>query len=111
MLMGPMAYKFQTDGFLYYAINRWQGRGVLDDGPYSKWDPSTYKDANGDGSLFYPGPDGPLASIRLQNYRDGMEDYNLLVELRQRLDKAADKCGDPQWRQAVTAAEAAGGTR
>ncbi|MGI6543288.1 MAG: glycoside hydrolase domain-containing protein [Limnochordia bacterium] len=107
MLMGPMAYKFQTDGFLYYAINRWQGRGVLDDGPYSKWDPSTYKDANGDGSLFYPGPDGPLASIRLQNYRDGMEDYNLLVELRQRLDKAADKCGDPQWRQAVTAAEAA----
>jgi hypothetical protein len=107
VLMGPMAFKFKTDGFLYYAINRWQGHGVLDDGPYSEWDPSTYKDANGDGSLFYPGSNGPLASIRIHNYRDGVEDYGLLMELQQRLVKVAGRRSDPHWQQAIAAAEEA----
>jgi len=28
---------------------------------------------NGDGFLMYPGPHGPLSSIRLENIRDGIE--------------------------------------
>ncbi len=42
---------------------------------------------NGDGFLFYPGDDagidGPVASIRLKNLRDGMEDYEYFAILQQ----------------------------
>jgi hypothetical protein len=31
----------------------------------------------GDGVLFYPGADGPLSSIRLENIADGLEDAEL----------------------------------
>ena len=32
--------------------------------------------------LFYPGPDGPLSSIRLENIGDGLEDYELFRRLK-----------------------------
>ena len=38
--------------------------------------------SNGDGTLFYPGPDGVLPSLRLKFLRDGLEDYEYLVLLR-----------------------------
>jgi single-stranded DNA-binding protein len=34
--------------------------------------------SNGDGSLVYPGPDGPSSSIRLKCVRDGIDDYEYL---------------------------------
>ena len=50
--------------------------------PERRWVPWN-AGANGDGMLIYPGPDGmPLASTRLENLRDGMEDYEALVILR-----------------------------
>jgi hypothetical protein len=43
---------------------------------------------NGGGCLFYPGVpygiDGPVASMRLKNLRDGMEDYEHFVLLEKR---------------------------
>ena len=48
---------------------------------------------NGGGYLFYPGVpcgiDGPVASMRLKNLRDGMEDYEYFVLLEQRGGKEA----------------------
>ncbi len=35
----------------------------------------------GDGCLIYPLPDGPVGSIRLENIRDGIEDYDYLALL------------------------------
>jgi hypothetical protein len=88
VLLGPLSHKYNVDGFLYYNITRWSAaQGIMYDGIFSNWDARTYQDASGDGSLFYPGRFGPLASQRLQNYRDGMEDYNLLVELQNRVDR------------------------
>ncbi|WP_163509088.1 DUF4091 domain-containing protein [Fodinicola acaciae] len=84
-LLGPMSYQSNVDGFLYYRVDRWYGHQVLADGPLSSWDPRTWGDVAGDGSLLYPGPDGPMPSIRLQNLRDGLEDYNLLVTLKDAL--------------------------
>jgi len=59
------------------------GRTVWDewlrtgDNPWD--DPGFRVSFNGEGSLFYPGDkggiEGPVASIRLKNLRDGMEDY------------------------------------
>ncbi len=68
---------------------------------------------NGGGYLFYPGVpcgiEGPIASMRLKNLRDGMEDYEYLAMLAKRsggeavkriVDKVApnwwDYCRDPQ---------------
>ncbi|MEN6556858.1 MAG: glycoside hydrolase domain-containing protein, partial [Thermoguttaceae bacterium] len=52
--------------------------------------PSHY---NGGGLLFYPGTpcgfDGPVASMRLKNIRDGMEDYEYFVLLEKRAGAAA----------------------
>ena len=48
----------------------------IEDGPFTKWDPLSWADFEGDGSWAYCGPGGqPLASVRLENYRDGVEDY------------------------------------
>lgn len=90
VLLGPMSHQQQIDGFLYYNIARWVDRGPMDDGVLSDWDPQTYPTANGDGSLFYPGPDGPLSSQRMHNFRDGMEDFNLLNVLEKSIERAED---------------------
>ena len=42
-------------------------------------------DSNGDGFLMYPGPGGPVASIRLNAIRDGIEDWHIFQELRRHL--------------------------
>lgn len=86
MLMGPMSYQAGVEGVLYYATNHWTvsrhtEHPLVDDGIYSQYDPITFGTTAGDGSLFYPGPNGPMASIRIENFRDGMEDYNLLWTL------------------------------
>ena len=86
-LLWWMAYRQGVEGFLYYATNRWPGQHVpLRADAYGRalWNPASYNTANGDGSLYYPGPEGPIGSIRLENIRDGIEDYQLLAALAAR---------------------------
>ncbi|SDS75629.1 DUF4091 domain-containing protein [Microlunatus soli] len=92
-LLGPMINKADVDGFLYYRVDRWYGNGKLDDGPLSSWGPLTWNDRAGDGSLFYPGITGPIPSVRLENMKDGLEDYALIDLLKQRADRPG---ADPQ---------------
>jgi len=97
ILLGPMSHKMDVDGFLYYNITRWVSPGnnfPMNDDILSNWNPLTYPTVNGDGSLFYPGVDGPLASQRIHNFRDGMEDYNLLNVLEASI-KRAENAGAP----------------
>jgi|GEM_PF-4681131 len=87
MLMGPMSHQAGVEGILYYATNRWPlaDRGeqlLVNDGILSNWNPATFNGTAGDGSLYYPGADGPMSSLRLENVRDGLEDYNLMQELK-----------------------------
>ncbi|MFK7697219.1 FIMAH domain-containing protein [Paenibacillus sp. HJGM_3] len=88
VLLGPMSHKMKVDGFLYYNVARWLNHGPMNDGILSTWDPMTFPNAPGDGSLFYPGASGPIASQRIQNFRDGMEDYNLLNVLKFAIGRA-----------------------
>ena len=100
-------WKYNVTGFLYYATNLWRTNlatkptsnivpfenaeyiEMLKEGkrwPEVPWNSYTYTRHNGDGHLFYPGPDGsPLPSIRLALIRDGIEDYEYHYLLRQRL--------------------------
>ena len=86
LIMGAMTAKYEPGGFLYYAVNRWPVNDkVITGGPRTDWDPASYKNNNGDGSIMCAGPDGPLATIRLENIRDGIEDYEYYVLLRELL--------------------------
>lgn len=90
VLLGPLSHTTGVDGFLYYNIMRWPDREPMTDGVLSSWDPQTYNTANGDGSLFYPGAEGPLSSQRLHNFRDGLEDFNLLNTLQAAIESAEE---------------------
>lgn len=96
LLMGTMTYKYRADGFLYYMVNNWRdNKKPIADGPYLTWNPAScpnrhQKWANGDGNLIYPGVDGPLSCIRLENIRDGLEDYEYLYILAERVKRVAE---------------------
>ncbi|MFA5204838.1 MAG: glycoside hydrolase domain-containing protein [Lentisphaeria bacterium] len=106
-----MNWKYRVPGVLYYSINNWQsnrqceglppflkphGDPILQaavaqgrrwpDIPWNSW---TYWEYNGDGQLVYPGPGGePVGSIRLECIRDGIEDYETLALLAERVRQA-----------------------
>jgi len=85
-LLWWMTYQYNADGFLYYAINRWPVNDKpLERVPRTDWDPASYKSANGDGCLFYGGPEGPITGMRFETVRDGLEEYEYLWLLQQRL--------------------------
>ncbi len=110
LLTGAMSYKYEVDGFLYYLINEWQpNRRPIAQGPYTEWNPASYSErkdpndrekitayANGDGSLICPGPNGPLSTVRLENIRDGFEDYEYLYRLKELTGKIVTLPETPQ---------------
>ncbi len=89
LLLGMMAWKFKTDGFLYYAVLNWQKDDLQKNGiwkrkklttplagaPVVNWSGASWRDINGDGRLVYPGAEKPVPSLRLKLMRDGIEDY------------------------------------
>jgi hypothetical protein len=76
LLMGALTAKYRPDGFLYYQISIWNSQKPITSGPFTDWDPRSWTTYHGDGSWTCVGPDGtPLPTIRLENFRDGLEDY------------------------------------
>ena len=76
LLMGAQAVRHRPDGFLYYATSLWNSKRCIEDGPFTDWDPRSWTTYHGDGSWTCAGPDGtPLPTIRLENFRDGLEDF------------------------------------
>ncbi|MCP8938417.1 DUF4091 domain-containing protein [Alsobacter sp. SYSU M60028] len=104
-----IAYKYNVDLYFYWDTTNW-GRGrrnvfrqaiTYDDGSAK---------ANGDGSLFYPGsyavfPDdgrgfaGPMSSIRMKNWRRGVQDVKYLE-----LARKAGLSLDAVWARCLSAA-------
>lgn len=72
--------RYGITGLLYWSTVYF---GSPDRNPWE--DPGFRVRWNGEGALFYPGDavgiDGPIASIRLKNLRDGMEDYEYFALL------------------------------
>jgi len=94
LLMGAQTAKQRPDGFLYYQISIWNGQPITH-GPFTDWDPRSWTTYNGDGSWTCLGPDGtPLPTIRLENFRDGVEDYAYALLLEQAI-KRVENLPDP----------------
>jgi Glycoside hydrolase 123, catalytic domain/Concanavalin A-like lectin/glucanases superfamily/Glycoside hydrolase 123 N-terminal domain len=96
-----LSYMYNIDGVLYWAINReWSTNlDIKGEWPEKNWKPyiinvfnkkRQYK--NGMGNYIYPGKNGKLLpSLRLENLRDGIEDYEYLVMLKKLVAKHSDK--------------------
>ncbi|MEA3403024.1 MAG: DUF4091 domain-containing protein [Armatimonadota bacterium] len=86
LLMGAASRRYRVDGFLYYRVAGWASNDApITGGPITDWNP-VYRDSlpDGDGQIICAGPDGPLSTVRFENIRDGIEDYEywwLLDEL------------------------------
>ena len=93
-------WMYGVDGFehwssSYFWRNVREGKPMDQKWPNVPWDSRTYYYFNGEGQLLYPGPDGiPYSSIRLENFRDGMEDFEYLYRLRELLEKYKDNSSD-----------------
>ena len=86
-------YKWDFKGFLLFTMNSWgtwteEGKNLTTD-PAKRWPLNGEKNVtDSDYQLIYPAPDGrPVASMRLENLRDGMEDYEYLYMLEDLLAK------------------------
>ncbi|MBK8881977.1 MAG: DUF4091 domain-containing protein [Bacteroidales bacterium] len=93
-------WMYGVDGFEHWSSNYFwrnvkEGKPLSEKWPNIPWDSRTYYYFNGEGQLLYPGPDGvPYSSIRLENFRDGMDDYEYLFRLKDLLGKYKDSDGD-----------------
>ena len=79
-------WKERAEGFLYWALNSY----VPAKAPDARL---ALRAPAGDGALVYPGEvfgfSGPLASARLERWRDGMEDYEYLKAFTDRFGRDA----------------------
>ena len=80
--------RYGVTGLLYWTTVCWSSP------QRNPWDSPGFRvNFNGEGMLFYPGEDagidGPIATIRLKNLRDGMEDYEYFTLLEKRKGKEA----------------------
>ena len=109
-----IGFKYHLTGCLYWCINReWTENASQAVGwPATEWEPRYFNSLNGkeniesgQGNLCYPGPGGRLwPSLRLENVRDGIEDFEYLTLLDRR---TADIRGGnrPGEKQDLSAAE------
>ena len=67
-----LCWKYDIKGFLYWCVNYWPNADPFKDAHNTKWQ------QNGNGLLFYPGQDGPVESLRMEVFRDGMQDYEYI---------------------------------
>jgi len=80
------AWKYGFNGYELYCYNQWK-RNTRGAGgkkwPEIPWHTVSWGDLNCSGMMFYPAPGGrPASSIRLELARDGIEDWESLLFLR-----------------------------
>ncbi|MFA6816459.1 MAG: glycoside hydrolase domain-containing protein [Lentisphaeria bacterium] len=88
--------KDNATGFLYYAISSWQNNYPSNGKsfPEKPWNPVSVSGYNGEAVLIYPAKSltkQPLSSVRFENLRDGIEDYEYLVMLQKLAKKSKNQ--------------------
>ena len=100
-LLSWMQAEYDVVGNLYWAVNVfacYDGEKYVDIEDYYSGSASRFPKVNGDGWLFYPGAkygvDGPIGSLRLEAIRDGLEEYELLYEMKNNYKHLKELFGD-----------------
>jgi len=88
-----LCWKYDIKGFLYWCVNWWPTVDPFKNAANTRWG------QNGNGLLFYPGKDGPLASLRAEVFRDGMEDYEYIQRLYDTLKYLKQNKQDEQYKE------------
>lgn len=109
---GLLFYRWPFRGFLHWGLNYWskcQTRIPID--PFTMADGGNWSGgwSHGDTFLIYPGPDGPIDSIRWEVFAESMQDYALLQTLGVQRDDPVlrpirsfeDFPKDARWRLAL----------
>lgn len=77
-MAGWLFYKTAVGGFLHWAYNHWYNQTRLID-PYTVTDAGAWPVIpSGDPFIVYPGPSGPVDSIRWEILAESLQDYALL---------------------------------
>ena len=82
-----IVWKWGFDGYIRWAWNFW---------PQTLWDQPLFTWPSGDMFLVYPGPEGPVDSIRWEMLRQGLQDYECLWMAREGLDALRKTGRDPE---------------
>ena len=88
------SYKVGAEGFLIWSMNRWKGNDNLVSSKQIRtvWKPYLDGSYRSNTAMYvYPGEDGPISSLRLENFTDGCEDYDLLATAHDLLTEFAER--------------------
>ena len=86
-MIGWLVMKFDFTGYVDWAYNSW---------PYDIFNYPVFNYPQGDEYFVYPGPEGPMSSIRWELFREGIEDFELVRVLRE-----AGKLQEDRFREAT----------
>ncbi|MDR3692344.1 MAG: DUF4091 domain-containing protein [Fimbriimonas sp.] len=79
-MSGWLFYRLGSRGFLHWGYNYWhrsQTRELID--PYTEQSGDSWPGwSYGDTFVVYPGPDGPIDSIRWESFAESLQDFTLL---------------------------------
>ncbi len=115
LLMGFMAKKYKTDGFLYYRACGMQKYTKNPNGGHTAayittpvdgdstlladpWVGESFGSFPGDGRIIYIGKEAPLPTTRLKSMRDGMDDWMYLDLLEKALNDSSNMSAEWQER-------------
>lgn len=79
-------YKYNLTGYLHWGFNHYQ----RDQDPFEETSANEWLPA-GDTHIVYPLKDGPIRSLRFQQMKCGVEDYEILKALSKQDKEAADR--------------------
>lgn len=100
-LLGAQSLFYKADGFLYWQVGKWHSPRTLGENPFTDWVAASCFGFNGEGCIAGVGPDGiPLPTVRLENFRDGLEDYAYVALLKK---KIAARGRDDEWSRRAKA--------
>jgi hypothetical protein len=86
LLLGAQSLLLKADGFLYWQVAKWHSPRTLGTDPFTDWVAASCFGFNGEGCITGVGPDGiPLPTVRLENFRDGLEDYAYVKILKEKI--------------------------
>ena len=79
-MAGFLFYHLKADGFLHWGYNYWnklESEQAVD--PFTRADAGVYPEIPyGDPFVVYPGPDGPISSIRWEVFAEALQDFAIL---------------------------------